>query len=118
MTRVIDKQHLAEWIVPTQEDRCAFQDPHRRLERLHFHDLPPLLSPRFLEVLMVDRFGQVEPVVWTERPDLDIFVGPIMLVGDIRYQLGLTNLNTSETSSEESVKTRMWQFMAGIGLSL
>jgi hypothetical protein len=50
--------------------------------------------------------------------NLDIFVGPVMLVADIRYQLGLTNLVSGEFADEESVKTRAWQFMAGIGLSL
>ena len=47
--------------------------------------------------------------------NLDVFLGPIMLVADIRYQLGLTNL--SEFPDEE-FKTRMWQLMAGIGFSL
>ena len=50
--------------------------------------------------------------------NLDIFVGPVMLVADIRYQLGLTNLVSSEFADEETVKTRTWQFMAGVGLSL
>ena len=50
--------------------------------------------------------------------NLDIFVGPVMLIADIRYQLGLTNLVSSEFADEESVKTRVWQFMAGVGISL
>ena len=48
--------------------------------------------------------------------NLDILLGPIMLVADARYQLGLTNL--ADVDTDEEVKTRMWQFMAGIGFSL
>lgn len=50
--------------------------------------------------------------------NLDLFVGPVILTLDGRYQLGLTNLNDDEFADEESVKNRVWQFMAGVGFPL
>ena len=49
--------------------------------------------------------------------NLDFFLGPVMLLLDARYQLGLTNLADVEDSDEE-VKNRVWQIMAGIGFTL
>lgn len=49
--------------------------------------------------------------------NVDFFLGPVMLLLDARYQLGLTNLADSE-DSEESVKNRVWQIMAGVGFAL
>ena len=50
--------------------------------------------------------------------NLDLFVGPLVLTIDGRYQLGLTNLNDDPEAPDESVKTRVWQFMAGVGFTI
>jgi hypothetical protein len=50
--------------------------------------------------------------------NLDILLGSVVLLLDVRYQFGLTNLNDDQDAPDESVKTRMWQVMAGIGFSL
>ena len=49
--------------------------------------------------------------------NVDFFLGPVMLLLDARYQLGLTNLADVE-NADESVKNRVWQIMAGIGFAL
>jgi hypothetical protein len=49
--------------------------------------------------------------------NLDWFVGPVVVTFDARYLLGLTNLN-DDPDSDESVKNRVWQFMAGVGFPL
>ena len=49
--------------------------------------------------------------------NLDWFVGPVVVTFDVRYLLGLTNLN-DDPDSDDSVKNRVWQFMAGVGLPL
>jgi len=49
---------------------------------------------------------------------LDLFVGPLVLTVDGRYQLGLTNLNDDPDAPDESVKNRVWQFMAGVGFTI
>jgi hypothetical protein len=50
--------------------------------------------------------------------NIDFMLGPIVLILDGRYQLGLTNLNDDPAAPEEEVKTRMWQFMAGVGFQI
>ena len=50
--------------------------------------------------------------------NLDFFVGPVVLTLDGRYQLGLTNLNDDPDAPDESVKNKVWQFMAGVGFSI
>ena len=50
--------------------------------------------------------------------NLDLFVGPLVLTIDGRYQLGLTNLNDDSDAPDESVKNRVWQFMAGVGFTI
>lgn len=37
---------------------------------------------------------------------------------DVRYNLGLTNLNDSENASEVSAKSRVWSFMLGFGVPM
>lgn len=37
---------------------------------------------------------------------------------DVRYQLGLTNLNDAEDASDVSVKSRLWSFMLGFGVPM
>jgi hypothetical protein len=49
--------------------------------------------------------------------NVDLFVGPVMLLLDARYQLGLTNLADVPDSTDE-VKNRVWQIMAGVGITL
>jgi hypothetical protein len=49
--------------------------------------------------------------------NVDFFLGPVMLLLDARYQLGLTNLADSPDVNEE-VKNRVWQIMAGVGFTL
>lgn len=49
--------------------------------------------------------------------NLDWFVGPVVVTFDVRYLLGLTNLN-DDPDSDESAKNRVWQFMAGVGFPL
>jgi len=44
-------------------------------------------------------------------------VGSLVLTLDARYQLGLTNLDDSP-DTDESVKNRVWQIMAGVGFTL
>jgi hypothetical protein len=51
--------------------------------------------------------------------NVDFFLGPVMLLLDARYQLGLTNLaDVPEAESDESVKNQVWQIMAGIGFQI
>ena len=50
--------------------------------------------------------------------NLDVFVGPVILTLDARYQLGLTNLNDDPDAPDESVKNQLWQIMAGLGFTL
>jgi hypothetical protein len=50
--------------------------------------------------------------------NLDLFVGPVVLTVDGRYQLGLTDLNDNPDTPDESVKNKVWQFMAGVGFTL
>ena len=50
--------------------------------------------------------------------NLDFFLGPVTLIVDGRYQLGLTNLANDPDFPEEEVKSRVWQIMAGIGWTL
>ena len=50
--------------------------------------------------------------------NLDLFVGPVILTLDARYQLGLTNLNDDPDAPDESVKNQLWQIMAGVGFTL
>ena len=49
--------------------------------------------------------------------NLDFIVGPVILILDARYQLGLTNLADAPDSDEE-VKSRVWQIMGGVGFTL
>ncbi|MBT8461664.1 MAG: PorT family protein [Gemmatimonadetes bacterium] len=49
--------------------------------------------------------------------NLDFFLGPVTLLLDARYQLGLANL-ADVADSDESVKNRVWQIMAGVGWTL
>lgn len=44
---------------------------------------------------------------------LDVSLGGLVLTGDVRYDLGVTDLNASQ--DEGSAKNRAWEFMAGIG---
>jgi hypothetical protein len=46
--------------------------------------------------------------------ELQFDLGQAILLADGRYTLGLRNLDTSEDVSQ-SVKSRMWSFMAGVG---
>ena len=48
---------------------------------------------------------------------LDLFVGPVVLTGDLRYQLGLTDLNDDPTY-DYSIKNKAWQFMLGVGFQI
>jgi hypothetical protein len=50
--------------------------------------------------------------------NLDWFVGPVIVTIDARYLLGFTNVNSDDTAPDESVKNRVWQFMAGVGFPL
>ena len=50
--------------------------------------------------------------------NLDLFVGPVVLTLDGRYQVGFTNLNDDPDAPDESLKTRVWQFMAGVGIAI
>lgn len=50
--------------------------------------------------------------------NLDWFVGPVVVTVDGRYLLGLTNVNDDPDAPDESVKNRVWQFTAGVGLPL
>jgi len=49
--------------------------------------------------------------------NLDFILGPVILILDARYQLGLTNL-ADVPDDDESVKNRVWQIMAGVGFTL
>ncbi len=49
--------------------------------------------------------------------NLDFFLGPLTLILDGRYQLGLTNLADDPEGNDE-IKTRVWQFMAGVGFTI
>ncbi len=49
--------------------------------------------------------------------NLDFFLGPVTLILDGRYQLGLTNL-ADVPDSDDEVKSQVWQFMAGVGWTL
>ena len=49
--------------------------------------------------------------------NLDFILGPVILILDARYQLGLTNL-ADVPDSDEEVKNRLWQIMAGVGFTL
>ena len=49
--------------------------------------------------------------------NLDFIVGPVILILDARYQLGLTNL-ADVPDSDEEVKNRVWQIMAGVGFTI
>lgn len=49
--------------------------------------------------------------------NLDFFLGPVTLLVDARYQLGLANLADAPDVDEE-VKNRVWQIMAGVGFTL
>jgi len=49
--------------------------------------------------------------------NLDFILGPVILILDGRYQLGLTNL-ADVPDADEEVKNRVWQIMAGIGFTL
>jgi hypothetical protein len=49
--------------------------------------------------------------------NLDFILGPVILILDGRYQLGLTNL-ADVPDVDEEVKNRVWQIMAGIGFTL
>jgi hypothetical protein len=49
--------------------------------------------------------------------NLDFILGPVILILDGRYQLGLTNLADVE-DADESVKNSVWQIMAGVGFTL
>lgn len=45
----------------------------------------------------------------------ELDLNQLMLQLDVRYNLGLTDLNDSPGAEEVSVKNRTWSFMAGIG---
>jgi hypothetical protein len=45
--------------------------------------------------------------------ELDIAVGPVILIGDIRYNLGLSDIQTDADG-----KWNFWSFMVGIGFGL
>ena len=45
---------------------------------------------------------------------VDVSLGTIVVTGDVRYDLGVTNINGLE--DEGSAKNRAWEFMAGIGI--
>ena len=45
--------------------------------------------------------------------NLDVAVGPVILIGDIRYNLGL-----SDISPNDSGKWNFWSFMVGVGFGL
>jgi hypothetical protein len=46
---------------------------------------------------------------------LAIPAGPVILVGDVRYTLGLTNIDDTGIA-EEVVKNRVWSFSVGVGM--
>jgi len=50
--------------------------------------------------------------------NLDFILGPVILILDGRYQLGLTNLADVPEAADEEVKNRVWQIMAGVGFSI
>ena len=49
--------------------------------------------------------------------NVDFILGPVILILDARYQLGLTNL-ADVPDSDEPVKSNVWQIMAGVGFTL
>jgi hypothetical protein len=49
--------------------------------------------------------------------NLDFLVGSLTLILDARYQLGLTNL-ADVPDDDDSVKSNVWQIMAGVGWTL
>lgn len=49
--------------------------------------------------------------------NVDLILGPVILLLDGRYQMGLTNLADVE-DSDESVKSQVWQIMAGVGFGI
>jgi hypothetical protein len=49
--------------------------------------------------------------------NVDFILGPVILLLDGRYQMGLTNLADVE-DSDESVKSQVWQIMAGVGFGI
>ena len=49
--------------------------------------------------------------------NLDFILGPVILILDARYQLGLTNL-ADVPDSDDSVKNNLWQIMAGVGFGI
>jgi len=49
--------------------------------------------------------------------NVDLILGSITLILDGRYQLGLTNL-ADVPDSDDSVKSNVWQIMAGVGFGI
>jgi len=45
-------------------------------------------------------------------------VAGIVLGAEARYNVGLTNLNDDPVNSGDSVKSRMWEFMVGLGIPI
>jgi hypothetical protein len=49
---------------------------------------------------------------------LDIPAGPVVIVGDVRYTLGLTDVNDVTGASALDIKNRAWSVFAGVGIPL
>jgi hypothetical protein len=49
---------------------------------------------------------------------LAIPVGPVVLVGDVRYTLGLTDINDTAALDEVNIKNRVWSFSVGAGMPI
>jgi hypothetical protein len=49
---------------------------------------------------------------------LDVMAGPVVLTGDVRYTLGLTNINDTSGAEDVDVKNRAWQLFVGVGFPL
>ncbi len=49
---------------------------------------------------------------------VDIPAGPVVVVGDVRYTLGLTDVNDVTGASALDIKNRAWSVFAGVGIPL
>lgn len=49
---------------------------------------------------------------------LDVMAGPVVITGDLRYTLGLTNINDTHGAEDVTIKNRAWQLFLGVGLPL
>ena len=77
------------------------------------------LSALELSVDCDDEVGDRKTTEWGAvfGGNLDFILGPVVLILDARYQLGLTNL-ADVPDSDESVKNNVWQIMAGVGFGI